>query len=68
MKNKIKKEIDNLDETNPENFIKLCMLNMKMSNGYASMIGRTTDDNFYVCMTKIYKDTHEYFNELLYNK
>jgi len=68
MKNKIKNEIRNLDEGNPKNFLKLCMMNMKMANGYSSMIGKTDDDNFYICMSKIYQDTHKYFNELLYNK
>jgi hypothetical protein len=56
-------EIKKLDENNPENFGKLALMNLKLSNGYAMMLGRTNDDVYNHFMVNLYYDTYKLFRE-----
>ena len=58
---KIHDEIQKLDEANPENFGKLAMMNLRLSNGYA-MITSVTDNKLYNHrMVDLYYDKYKYF-------
>lgn len=60
---RIVNEMKKLDENNPENFGKLAMMNLKLHNGYAMMLGRTNNDSYNFLMANLYYDTYKYFRE-----
>lgn len=60
---RIVNEMKKLDENNPENFGKLAMMNLKLSNGYAMMLGRTNDNAYNNLMANLYYDTYKYFHQ-----